>query len=220
MAGGAEDDLSERTPATPSVLRRHLSTGRVGTYTLLGAGAGVVPVPWVPGVIARRVRGAMVHDIATRHGLSLTLPARKILCEASSVEGRGVLAQGITFAATRLLGRFGPLGALQPVRTALATFLLGHLFQRYLETARTDRAVRIDADEARRVRRAIDQSLVYALTIESPAPRDETPFTPEDFRDQPTQIVDGILIGLAGLPAWTIHRVEAAFDEVLTNIRA
>src|SRR4029077_13422534 len=121
------------------------------------------------------------HDIATRHGLSLTLSARKILCEASAVEGRGFVVQGFTYAATKILGRFGPLGMLQPVRSALATYLLGHLFQRYLETARTDRAVRIDIEEARRVRRAIDQSLVYALTIESHHPPDEAPFTPEDF---------------------------------------
>src|SRR5262245_10619694 len=98
MARAAEDDLSERTSSAPSVLRRPLSPGRVGTYTVLGAGAGIVPIPWVPSAIARRIRGAMVHDIATRHGLSLTLQARRILCEASAVEGRGFVVQGFTYA--------------------------------------------------------------------------------------------------------------------------
>lgn len=213
-----KDELSERSE---TVLSRHLGPGRVGTYTLLGAGTGIVPLPWVPGAIARRVRGAMVHDIAARHGLSITPDARKILSEPSNIDGpRGLVAQGIAFAATKVLGRFGPFGVLPPVRTAVTTFVLGHLFQRYLEVLRTDRAVRIDVDEARRVRSAIDQSLIYALTIETPESREPAPFLPEDLRDQPTQIVDGVLIGIAGAPSWVVRRVEAAFDEVIAHKRS
>jgi hypothetical protein len=105
------------------------------------------------------------------------------------------------------------------VRTAATTCVLGHLFQRYLEVLRTDRAVRIDIEEARRVRRAIDQALVYALTIETPESREPAPFLAEDLRDQATQIVDGVLIGLAGAPSWVVRRIEAAFDEVIQNQR-
>jgi len=211
------DDLSERSE---TVLSRHLGPGRVGTYTLLGATTGVVPLPWIPGAMARRVRGAMVHDIATRHGLSITPEGRQILSEPMRIDGpRGLVAQGIAFAASKVLGRLGPFGFLPPVRTAVTTFVLGHLFQRYLEVLRTDRAVRIDVEEARRVRSAIDQALVYALTIETPESREPAPFLPEDLRDQPTQIVDGILIGIAGLPSWVVRRVEAAFDEVIAAKR-
>ncbi len=87
------------------------------------------------------------------------------------------------------------------------------------QVLRTDRAVRIDVEEARRVRSAIDQALIYALTIETPESREPAPFLPEDLRDQPTQIVDGILIGIAGLPSWVVRRVEAAFDEVIAAKR-
>jgi hypothetical protein len=162
----------------------------------------------------------MVHDIAARHGLSLTPEARTMLEEPAGIDGpQGILAQGVTYAVTRILGRIGPFAVLPPLRNATMTFLLGHLFQRYLETIRSERAIRIDVDEARRVRRAVDQSLIYALTTQ-PFSDEEAVQPPEDLRDQPTQIVDGVLMGVAGLPAWIMRRIEVAFDDVAQNLRA
>ena len=54
--------------------------------------------------------------------------------------------------ALRVLASFGPISVAWPMRNALLTYVLGHLFDRYLELARTERAVRIDVDEARRIR--------------------------------------------------------------------
>lgn len=214
-----EADLSPKR--TEALGRRHLGGGRLGTYTMLGAATGVVPLPWVPDAIVRRVRGALVHDLTARHGLSLTPEARAVLVEPAGTEGpRGVIGQGVTFAVGRVLGRFGPLAAIAPVRSAIGTFVLGHLLQRYLETARTQRSVRIDVEEARRVRRAIDQALLYALTTQPRPSREDPPIPPEDLRDQTTQVVDGVLISIASLPGWVTRRLEAAFDEVLTNVRS
>jgi hypothetical protein len=92
--------------------------------------------------------------------------------------------------------------------------------QRYLETARTQRSVRIDIEEARRVRRAIDQAMLYALTTDARRSREDAPIPPEDLRDPSTQVVDGVLISIASMPNWLVRRVEAAFDEVLANVRA
>src|SRR5438270_284865 len=162
--------------------RRHLGNGRLGTYTVLGAATGIVPLPWIPDAMVRRVRGALVHDLTARHGLSLTPEARAILVEPSGSDGpRGVVSQGLTFVVTRVLGRFGPLAFLPPVRSAMGTWVLGHLLQRYLETARTQRSVRIDVEEARRVRRAIDQAMVYALTTDARRSREDPPIPPEDL---------------------------------------
>jgi uncharacterized protein (DUF697 family) len=217
-----EKDDADLSPKRSEALgRRQLGGGRLGTYTILGAATGVVPLPWVPDAIVRRVRGALVHDLTSRHGLSLTPEARGVLTEPAGTEGpRGVIGQGVTFAVTRVLGRFGPLAAIAPVRSALGTFVLGHLLQRYLETARTQRSVRIDVEEARRVRRAIDQALLYALTTQPRPSREDPPIPPEDLRDQSTQIIDGVLISVASLPGWLTRRLEAAFDEVLANVRA
>jgi len=202
--------------------RRQLGGGRLGTYTFLGGVTGIVPLPWVPDAIARRVRGALAHDLASRHGVSLTAEARAVLVESAGADGpRSVFSQGLKFAVTRVLGRLGPLAVVAPVRTALGTFVLGHLLERYLERGRTVRAVRIDVEEARKVRRAIDQALLYAVTTEPRKPsRDEVPIPPEDLRDQTTQIVDGVIISVANLPAWFLKRLDAAFDEVLTTVRA
>lgn len=215
----AEEGIASRRSDTLG--RPQFGGGRLGTYTALGAASGVVPLPWVPDAIVRRVRGALVHDLTARHGLSLTPDARAALVAASSVEGaKGYLQQGVTFALTRVLGRFGPLAMLGPVRTALGTFVLGHLLERYLDTARIARSVRIDVEEARRVRRAIDQALVQALTTEGKGSRENPPFGPEDLRDQTTQIVDGVFISIASAPGWLVRRLDAAFDETLADVRA
>lgn len=206
---------------TESLGRPQFGGGRLGTYTMLGAASGIVPLPWVPDAIVRRVRGALVHDLTARHGLSLTPEARAVLIEPSGGDGpKSYVQQGVTFAVTRVLGRFGPLAMLGPFRTALGTFVLGHLLERYLDTARVVRSVRIDVDEARRVRRAIDQALVYALTTEGKGARENPPFAPEDLRDQSTQIVDGALITIASAPGWLVRRLDAAFDETLPTVRA
>ena len=214
------DRMSE-TKRSDLVGRSQLGGGRLGTYTVLGAVCGIVPLPWVPDATVRRVRGALVHDLTSRHGLSLTHEARTILVEPNGTEGpRGFLKQGATFAISRVLGRVGPFAFIPPVRSALGTYVLGHLLQRYLDTARTVRAVRIDVEEARRVRRAIDQALIYALTTEARGSREDPPFAPEDLRDNSEQIVDGVLITIASMPGWLVRRLDAAFDEVLSTVRA
>jgi uncharacterized protein (DUF697 family) len=217
----AREDTEDIASARSEVLGRpQFGGGRMGTYTLLGAATGLVPLPWVPDVMVRRVRGALVHDLVSRYGLSLTPDARNILIEPGGADGpRSFLKQGVAYAVTRVLKRFGPLTLLGPVRTALGTFVLGHLLQRYLETARIDRSVRIDVEEARRVRRAIDQALLYALTTDGTGPRENMPHSPDDMRDQTTQIVDGVIIAIASVPGWLIRRLDAAFDETLTARR-
>lgn len=221
MADEARDEAEIESRRVDTLGRRQLGGGRLGTYTILGGATGIVPLPWVPDVIARRVRGALVHDLTSRFGLSLTPEARQVLVEPGGGDGpRGVISQGVTFAVTRVLGRFGPLAAVAPVRSAIGTFVLGHLLQRYLDGARTVRAVRIDVEEARKIRRAIDQALLYAVTTEARASGGDVPIPPEDLRDQSTQIIDGVIISMASLPGWFLKRLDAAFDEVLASVRA
>jgi hypothetical protein len=204
-----------------AIARSQLAGGRLGTYTMLGAACGVVPLPWLPDATVRRVRGALVHDLTSRHGLSLTPEARALLVEPNGTDGpRGFLKQGARFAVSRVLGRLGPLALIGPVRSALGTYVLGHLFQRYLDTLRTARSTRIDVEEARRVRRAIDQAFIYALTTEARPSREDGPHAPEDLRAQGEQIVDGVIISVASMPGWLLRRLDAAFDEVLSSVRA
>jgi hypothetical protein len=193
-----------------------VGTGRVGTYAVLGAAAGSVPLPWLPDAFTRRVRGALAQDIAARHGLSITIEARDLLSEPAGTEGpRSLGGQAMRFVTRRLLGRFGPLAVVPPIRSGLETFVLGHLFARYLGGLRTERAVRIDVQEARALRRAIDRALVLAVSPDVHAPIDAAPHAPEELRDTFTQVVDGVLMTFAGAPEWMLRRIEAAFDEAL-----
>lgn len=216
-----KDDREIEARSSDTLGRPQFGGGRLGTYTALGAVTGAVPLPWIPDAIARRVRGALVHDLAARHGISLTPEARAILVEPDSGErARNLIKQGVTFAASRVLGRFGPLALIGPFRSALGTFVLGHLLERYLDTARSARSIRIDIDEARRVRRAMDQAMIYAMTTEGKGSREDRPFAAEDLRDPTTQLIDGVFISMASAPGWLVRRLEAAFDETLANIRA
>ncbi len=213
------DEALESHEGTGTLAARTLGPSRIGVYTVLGTLSGVVPLPWLPEAAVRQIRGTLAHEVATRHGLSLTPEARRILANTSGVEGpRGMLAEAFMFASTKVLGRFGPLGVLSPVRFGVTTFLLGHLFQRYLETVRRDRSVRVDAEEARKIRRALDLAILYVFTTEVDRDKFEIPRASEDLRDGTTQLLDSVLISLANLPAWLVRRVEASFDDLIVKL--
>jgi hypothetical protein len=215
----ARDDEGARPLAGAS---SPVEASRLGVYTALGATIGAVPLPWLPDSLVRRVRGALVHDIAVRHGLSLTRDARDVLAEPLGPDGpRSLLSQAARFLgarfAARTLTRFGPLALVWPARAALRTYTLGHLFDRYLDLARVERAVRIDVEEARRVRLAIDGALSRALTVSAAARPD--PSTIDDQRDAVTALIDGLLGVAAGVPERLVQRLDAAFDDLLTHAR-
>jgi hypothetical protein len=212
-------DNPEERPITG--VQPPVDPSRLSVYAALGASVSAVPLPWLPDSLVRRVRGALVHDIAVRHGLSLTPEAREILCEPSGPDGpRSVLTQAMRFLgvrfATRALTRLGPVGMLWPLRGALRTYVLGHLFDRYLDLARTDRAARIDVEEARRVRQAVDGALARALTVD-PGELQE-PTIIDDQRDAVTAVVDTVLGLAAGVPGRLVRRLDAAFDELLVHL--
>lgn len=210
IAGSAKKNIARARTAP-------IGGGRLGVYTTLGALTGTVPLPWIPDALARRVRGALVHDIAARHGLSLSPEARDVLAEPSSGEGpRTLLRQVGRFVAVKLLARVGPAALLAPARDALGMFVLGHLFNRYVDASRTDRAIRIDVEEARRVRKAIDRALVHALTV-APVP-DDLASAPEEMRDATTQLVDGLLQLAASIPEILVKRLDSAFDDLLPTV--
>jgi hypothetical protein len=183
-------------------------------FTLLGAAAGSVPLPWVPASLARRIRGALVQDVAFRHGFSLSPGARAVLAEPSRTEaGSRATREAIRYLALRMLGRLGPIQFLGPVRSALTTFVLGHLFARHLAT-RQGVSARIEEREAAALRRIIDRALAHALTAGPPFTAGSSEPPVEELRDEVTRAVDGVLIATANVPSWLVHRLDAAFDDL------
>ena len=108
----------------PVVARSAVDRGRLTVYAAVGASLSAVPLPWLPDSLLRRVRGALVHDVAVRHGLSLTREARDVLSEPSGPDGpSGLLTQAVRFLggriAMRTLTRFGPVEEARRVRPAV-----------------------------------------------------------------------------------------------------
>ncbi len=212
--GKGDDRVTAREPTIAG-------RGRLGVYAVLGAWAGALPLPWVPDVLVRGVRGALVHDIAVRHGVSLAPEARKLLASSSppGVHG-GWVSQAVRFVGVKLavqtLTRFGPVRLFWPVRVAAGTFALGYLFDRYLAAGRTGNAVRIDEDEARRVREAVEGAAARAFGARPD--RAEEPQAIDDQRDAATTIVDTLLSVAAGLPGRVLDHLDAAFDELVARV--
>jgi hypothetical protein len=202
---------------SPALTRAPLpATGKLSVMAFFGLLASAVPLPFIPTAALRRVRGALVYDVATRHGLSLTEEARREMAEPSRAAQGGALFTTAMFVARRTLRRVGFLGLLPPFSAWLEVYALGLLFDRYLERVRSSKAVRIHGAEARLVRQAIDSAISRALSPRLEARPGLSPAEPsEDLRAMPTRVVDGILLSLAGVPDHIRRRLETAFDSAL-----
>jgi hypothetical protein len=221
------DDLVPTPPlsdalATESAPPLGPPPGQLGTFAVLGAAAGTVPLPWLPAALARRIRGALVQDIAARHGVGLSPGARSVLADPERDRKKhGAVAEAFAYLGRKLLVRFGPLGVLPPLRAALETYVLGYLLDRYLRRAARpwgDAGERIEVREAKLVRGAIERAVVRVASPESGLQWPAMPVSPDDSRDELTQAVDGLLSATATIPSWLLHRLDVAFDEVLARL--
>lgn len=195
--------------------------GRLGLLTLVGAASGAVPVPFLPSRMVRNVRGAIAYDVARQHGLSLSKDARRILSSADSQNPRRARILGLaTWAASRLLRRVGPLWVLSSTASAIETFALGHILDRYLEEARTHHSIRIEAEEALKIRRIIERSLAQTLSPDTVVPPESRPDNPpgEDPRDEVTRLLDWALLSTASFPSYVLRRLDASFERVLRDL--
>jgi uncharacterized protein (DUF697 family) len=189
-------------------------TGRLAVMTVYAVAVTAIPIPFVPDRVLVRVRGAVVHDVAARHGLSLTSDARAVLAEPDS-EARTRLVRAAESVARQILRRLRPFGVLTAASRGIELYALGVLLDRYFSKVRAHGAVRMHLEEARLVRDAIDRSLLRTL---SPALR-PAPTTlgegVEDLRDEFTRWIDALLLTSAALPSYLERRLEAAFDEIV-----
>ena len=205
--------MSTSSSQTSAASTEHPPAGRLAILTALVMGANAVPLPLLPDFMIARVRGAIAHDTATRHGLSLTKDARTILASADP-ESRALARKTGEAVLRQLARRVGPLAVLATLSRGLEAYALGLLFDRYIQRFRASGSVRIDIDEARRVRDAIDRSVLRVL---SPALKPSlTTVRPgaEDLRPEATRFLDSILLTGASLPSYLERRLEAAFDEI------
>jgi hypothetical protein len=189
-------------------------TGRLAVMTAYAVAATAIPIPFVPDRLLVLVRGAVVHDVTARHGLSLTSDARAALAEPDS-ETRTRVVRAAESVARQVLRRLRPLGVITAASRGVELYALGLLLERYVTDVRAEGAVRMHLEEARIVRDTIDRSIVRAL---SPALQPSPTVIGEgheDLRDEFTRWIDALLLTSAALPSYLERRLEAAFDEVV-----
>jgi hypothetical protein len=195
-------------------------SSRLWVLAVMGLFAGALPLPAIPTALLRRVRGAVMQEVSTRHGLGFTAEARAWMSEPSKTVRRGAFVATAAFIAKRALHRLGMLGVLPPALAWLEVYALGVMFERYVGSFRQSPTVRIDLDEARTLRTAIDQATARVLSPGLKAERSSPSSPVEELRDLPTRVSDGILIGIASGPSYLRRRLETAFDHAMRESSA
>lgn len=192
-------------------------------FAIAGALAGAIPLPVVPRRLLRAVRGALAHDVCSRHGLALTAEARSTFAEPGSAKNRSPYTKdALAFIAARALARVGPYAtAVAPLRSAVETVAFGRLLDRYLErhrpTTGRGRVVRIDGEEATAIRAVIDRAIARAIKPGLQADAEPAAEPPEDYRGGFEKAVDGVLVAAARLPEWIAARLDAALDRTVAG---
>ena len=192
-------------------------SGRLAVLSAYALAASAIPLPFLPDRLVRRVRGALVHDVGSRHGLSFTSDARELLANPGSPD-RHALVNAAENVFRMLVRRFvAPLGALSAAARGVEVYAFGLLLERYVREVRPRGAVRVHLEEARAVRDAIDRAVVRAVSPTlGPAPTTETAGV-EDLRDEMTRWIDAALLTSASVPSYVERRHEAAFDEIVAE---
>ncbi|MBI4700661.1 MAG: hypothetical protein HY744_05775 [Deltaproteobacteria bacterium] len=213
---GAGTELAGEQPRAPEPAPPAAPSGRLAMLSGMSLLVGLIPIPTVPDRVRRQVRGALAHDVLARRGISLTTDARAVLAAPNSPDRLRVLVRkAVEMLTRRLLRRLGPLAALSTVVSAFEIYALGHLLDRYARRHRTAGTLRLQAPEARRVRAAVDRAVLRAFSPAVTPRRLARAEGAEDFRDELTRWLDGLVLRAALLPDYVQRRLEAAFDEEL-----
>jgi hypothetical protein len=194
-----------------------IDTSRLAVLSALAGASHSVPLPLVPLALTRYLRGAVAYDVAARHGLSLTVDAREVFA------GTGIKAKALSSGTAQMLikavaKKFGPLGVLAPAQASLEVLALGILFDRYLGHVRQSATIRVNATEAREVKRIIDRSVTRVLRPSRVGmEKKPKPAPPEELRDDLTRLLDTVLLSGASLPGFVVRRLEGSFDAVVAE---
>ena len=208
--------MSDAPRALPPPSPFRSQGGPTSVLSLLGFAAGAVPIPFVPSLALRRVRGALVHDIAGRHGLCFTEEGRKEMAEPSRSISNGAFLATAAFLARRTLRRFGVLGILPPLTAWLEVYALGLLFQRYLERSRSSRTLRIhDAEAVASEGPSIAPLPGPCLGTSSSAPGGRAASPPKICATCPPGSSTASCWPRRRCPSYLRRRLEAAFDAAL-----
>jgi hypothetical protein len=209
-------DTTTTSSAAVTVTAATAPSGRLAVLTAYAVAATAIPLPFLPDRVLTSIRGAVIHDVVSRHGLSLTSDARSILAEPGS-EHRTRLVRAAEGVVRQLIRRLRTLSALDSIARAVEVYALGLLVDRYIQNVRSKATVRMHLEEARRVREVIDKAVLRALSPSLRPSETTLPDGLEDLRNEFTRWIDAVLLTSAALPSYVERRLEAAFDQVIAE---
>jgi hypothetical protein len=180
--------------------------------TAFAVATGWIPIPMIPDRMLLRIRGAVAQDTVARHGLSLTADARALLAQSGAEHT--LLRRAAEMVTIEVLRRLTPVGAVTAAARGFEVYALGYLLDRYISRFRRTGVVRIQVEEAHRIRDAIDRAVRRSLSPALRAGMTIVPSGADDLRDELTRWIDVVLLTGAAVPEFLDRRLEAAFDEI------
>lgn len=211
------DDLATRT---------HERAGFVPVYAIAAGLAAAVPMPFVDTLLARTARGSAMRRVASRHGLTLSPEARKILGGIELPKTAGV--RGYKVARTVLQRYLFPMLPVSRVEDGLATLGSAMLFDAYLRHRPLPHGTVLDAATAETIRAAIDAALVHgvadlARSMPEVAKRVATDsyaavrFRDAEGRARHEAVVDRWLDAIADVPEGMLTALELRLEQELAR---
>jgi len=216
--------------AIEGITERHENAGQLrlpGGLAVYAAAAGLasaLPVPLLDQLAAGLARGAALRRVSARRGVRLTREARRVLAAPSAARpGRSVPARLVRAAAGRV---FAPLRVASRLDDALATYGACLLLDHYLRTSERIAGAPLGADEARRLRAAMDAGgLRGSVDALKAAPRGfvravagalrAAVAADDEDRSPLERLVDALLDAAADAPVQVSARLTARFDAAL-----
>jgi hypothetical protein len=153
--------------------------------------------------------------LAASFGISLTSDARDVLSDLRGpTPTRRLALRALELLAERIAKRsmkaLAPLALVRPVRAMILTYVLGRQLERYLQRRPASRGLVIEGAEARRIREAIDGSLVRTI-----AGLDLKPMLSLPLTDPSAGLFDRVLERAARVPDSLARSLDSAFDDLI-----
>lgn len=214
-------------PMTDSpVTRTQERAGFVPVYAIAAGLAAAVPMPFVDTFLARTARGSAMRRVASRHGLTLSPEARKVLGGIELPKAASV--SGYKVARTVLQRYLFPMLPISRVEDGLATLGSAMLFDSYLRHRPVAKGTMIDEAMAKTIRTSIDAALLYgvadlARTVPEAAKRLATEsYAAVKTRDAEGRarheaLVDHLLDAIADVPEGMLTTLELRLEQELAR---
>ena len=200
------------------------NAGFVPVYAIAAGLAAAVPMPFVDKWLARTARGSAMRRVASRHGLSLSSDARRILGEIGLP--KDVRVRGYRVARSVLQRYLFPMVPVGRMEDGLAALASATLFDSYLRRRPFPEGTVPDATDAKRIRASIDVAIVQGSTdLAKALPEIAKRIAAESWsvvrtddaegRARTEAMIDHVLDAIADIPEGLLTTLEVRLEQEL-----